>query len=261
MGNRRLLFLLAALGVNYLLFQSILVPYAMVEKVNIPIIEEHEGMHSYGKSSLAFDSVSKLGGYRNDIHNVGKNNSLEFNNVGSNKTFIAVLAKESKKDSPVKQFLEAKRGISTISLLEKSKNVDSMEHDRVDFGTSQRITSPTNSTHLEKSTQKIKLFASDKRTVANVTVRKMRCNMPPKSRMLIQEMNHLLERRRVSSRAMVLLSLSIMNLLVANWISYCCGLLIISIWISTFDCRNQGGHPNLIRKFLLQGRRLSMLLQ
>jgi hypothetical protein len=47
MGNRRLLFLLAALGVNYLLFQSILVPYAMVEKVNIPIIEEHEGMHTF----------------------------------------------------------------------------------------------------------------------------------------------------------------------------------------------------------------------
>jgi hypothetical protein len=259
MGNRRLLFLLAALGVNYLLFQSILVPYAMVEKVNIPIIEEHEGMHSYAKSSLAFDGVSKLGGgYRNDFRNVGKNNSLEFDNVGSNKTFIAVLAKESKKDSPVKQFLEAKRGISTISLLEKSKNVDSMEHDRVDFGTSQKITSPTNSTHLEKSPQKIKLVKS---TAANVTVRKMRCNMPPKSRMLIHEMNHLLERRRVSSRAMVLLSLSIMNLLVANWISYYCGLLIISIWIFTFDCRNQGGHPNLIRKFLLQGQRLSMLLQ
>ncbi|XP_045822592.1 probable glycosyltransferase At3g07620 isoform X1 [Trifolium pratense] len=189
MGNRRLLFLLAALGVNYLLFQSILVPYAMVEKVNIPIIEEDEGMHNYANSSLVFDGISEL-----EKKDVGKNNSLELDNVGSKESFMAIFAKESKVDFPVKRFFEAKRGISTISLLEKSKNVD--------FGTSQRTTSSTNSTHLEKSPQKIKLFASGKSTAANVTVRKMRCNMPPKSRMLIHEMNHLLERRRVSSRAM-----------------------------------------------------------
>ncbi|MCI27657.1 putative glycosyltransferase, partial [Trifolium medium] len=169
----------------------------MVEKVNIPIIEEDEGMHNYANSSLVFDGVSEL-----EKKDVGKNNSLELDNVGSKESFMAILAKESKVDFSVKRFLEAKRGISTISLLEKSKNVDSMEHDRVDFGTSQRTTSSTNLTHHEKSPQKIKLFASVKSTAVNVTVRKMRCNMPPKSRMLIHEMNHLLERRRVSSRAM-----------------------------------------------------------
>lgn len=225
MGNRRLLCLLAALGVNYLLFQSILVPYgngrapwssdssdfsSMMKNVNIPIIEDE-------KSSLVFDGVSKLGVDRNGFHNVGKNNSLELDNIGSKKSFMAVLTKNSKVDFPVKRFSETKGGISTISQVVKS-------------------------------------------TTLNVTARKSKSNMPPKSRMLIQEMNHLLVRRRASSRAMVLLSLSIMNLLVAIWTSYCCGVLIISIRNSTFDCRDQGGHPNLIWKFLLQGRRSSMLL-
>ncbi|CAI8606997.1 unnamed protein product [Vicia faba] len=64
-----------ALGVNYLLFQSILVPYGnesapwssdssdfnpMMKNVNIPIIED-EGMHINSKSSLVFDGVSKIG--------------------------------------------------------------------------------------------------------------------------------------------------------------------------------------------------------
>ncbi|CAI8592633.1 unnamed protein product [Vicia faba] len=64
-----------ALGVNYLLFQSILVPYgnesapwssdfsdfnSMMKNVNIPIIED-EGLHINSKSSLVFDGVSKIG--------------------------------------------------------------------------------------------------------------------------------------------------------------------------------------------------------
>ncbi|CAL5215113.1 unnamed protein product [Lathyrus oleraceus] len=166
MGNRRLLCLLAALGVNYLLFQSILVPYgngrapwssdssdfsSMMKNVNIPTIEDE-------KSSLVFDGVSKLGVDRNGFHNVGKNNSLELDNVGSKKSFMAVLTKNSKVDLPVKRFSETKRGVSTISQVVKS-------------------------------------------TTLNVTARKSKSNMPPKSRMLIQEMNHLLVRRRTSSRA------------------------------------------------------------
>jgi len=254
MGNQRLLFLLGALAVNYLLFQSILVPYenerapwsssdfnnaVMVEKVNIPIIEEDVGMHNYAKSSLVSDSVSEHGVNRNDFHillgkkDVGKNKSLELDNVGSKKSFIAVLAKESKLDFSVNPSLETKRGISTISQLVKSKNIDSREHDGVGFGASQSSISLTNRTRLENSPQIKKLSASDKSTPANnVTVRKMRCNMPPKSRMLIQEMNHLLERRRTSSRAMVLF-LTITNFLVATWKNDCCGVLIISTWNST----------------------------
>lgn len=220
MGNQRLLFLLGALAVNYLLFQSILVPYenerapwsssdfnnaVMVEKVNTPIIED-VGMHNHAKSSL----VSELGVDRNDFHillgkkDVGKNRSLELDNVGgSKKSSIVVLAKESKVDFLVKPSLEPKRGISTISQLVKSNTIDSREHDGVGFDASQSSMSLTNRTRLESSPQIKKLPASDKSTAANnITVRKMRCNMPPKSRMLIQEMNHLLERRRTSSRAM-----------------------------------------------------------
>jgi len=281
MGNQRLLFLLGALAVNYLLFQSILVPYenerapwsssdfnnvVMVEKVNVPIIED-VGMHNYKKSSLVSDGVSEHEVDRNDFHillgkkDVGKNRSLELDNVGSKKSFIAVLAKESKVDFSVKPSLETKRGISTISQLAKSKNIDSREHDGVGFGASQSSISLTNRTRLENSPQIKKLSASDKSTAAdNITVRKMRCNMPPKSRMLIQEMNHLLERRRTSSRAMVLF-LAITNFLVATWKNYCCGVLIYFNLEFYFDCRNQGGNPNLIWKFLQQGQRLSMLLQ
>ncbi|XP_058732256.1 probable glycosyltransferase At3g07620 [Vicia villosa] len=214
MGNRRLLCLLAALGVNYLLFQSILVPYGngrvpwssdssgfntMMENVNIPIIED-EGMHNDSKSSLVFDDVSKIEVDRNDFHYVGKNNSLELDNVGSKKSFMEILSKESKVDFSVKRFSETKRGISAISQLVQTTNVDSREYDRVGSGTSQITISSTNLTHQENS-PKINLFASDKIKAVNVTRRKPKCNMPPKSRMLIQEMNHLLQRRRASSRA------------------------------------------------------------
>ncbi|KAL5052646.1 hypothetical protein RYX36_033328 [Vicia faba] len=206
MGNRRLLFLLAALGVNYLLFQSILVPYGngrapwSSDSSAFNSIED-EGIHNYAKSSLVFDGVSKIGVDRNDFHNVGKNNSLELDNVGSMKSFMEILAKESKVNFSVKRFSETKRGVSTFSQLVKSTNVDSREYDRVGLETSRITTSSANLTHLEDS-QKIKLFVSDKSTAANVTVRKPKCNMPPKSRMLIQEMNHLLQRRHTSSRAM-----------------------------------------------------------
>lgn len=242
MGNQRLIFVLVALAVNYLLFQSILVPYgngkppwssrheislhstpnhftirnplirdasedfnAMVEKMNIPIINDESGHGNQLKS------VSAFGVSRDDFQslpekkNVGKNNSLELDNVGSKKSFIAVLAKDSKVDFSVKQFLVTKRGVSTISQMVKSKHVDSREHDHT--------TSSTNLTHLENSPQKNK-----------------KCNMPPKSRMLIQEMNHILERRRVSSRAMVLLSLSIMKLLYGQVIVVDFFFLVISIW-------------------------------
>ncbi|CAI8619759.1 unnamed protein product [Vicia faba] len=206
MGNRRLLFLLAALGVNYLLFQSILVPYGngrapwSSDSSAFNSIED-EGIQNYAKSSLVFDGVSKIGVDRNDFHDVGKNNSLELDNVGSMKSFMEILAKESKVNFSVKRFSETKRGVSTFSQLVKSTNVDSREYDRVGLDTSRITTSSANLTHLEDS-QKIKLFVSDKSTAANVTVRKPKCNMPPKSRMLIQEMNHLLQRRRTSSRAM-----------------------------------------------------------
>lgn len=317
MGNRRLLFLLGALAVNFFLFQSILVPYgnekapwsssapekyeslpdevsfpslhstpkyftipnrnpitrnasessdssaftAMVEKVHIPIIEDEaghskwiKGMHNEAKSDLVSErnsngDFSEIRADRNDIPSlpekkgVGKNNILELENIGSKKSLVAILVKDSKVDFPGKPFLEMKRGISTTSQLVKNQNLGSREHDRVGAGTLQSTTSLTNLTHLENSPQKNKFFASNNSTAAVTTRRKMRCEMPPKSRMLIQEMNRILVRRRASSRAMVLISV---NYELATWTSYCCGLVIISIWSSPFDCRDQGGHPNLI---------------
>lgn len=267
MGNRRLFFLLGALAVNYLVFQSILIPHgngrapwssasekyeSLHDKVNSPSLHSTpkyftvlKGIHNDAKSGLVSErnssgDVAEIGEdrIRNDFlilpekKDVGKDNSLELENVGSKKGIMAVLAKDNKVDFSGKQILETKRAISTISQLVKSNNIDPGEHDRVGVGTSWSTTSSTNLTHPENSPQKNKFLASDNSTAAIMTKRKMRCDMPPKSRMLIQEMNQILVRRRRSSRAMVLISLSMYEIF--TWSRYCCGLLIISIWISTF---------------------------
>ncbi|RDX67803.1 putative glycosyltransferase, partial [Mucuna pruriens] len=257
MRNRRFIFLLGVLAVNYLLFLSILVPHgngnvpwssvpqkydkvrfpslhstgtvsgfsnssafiATVEKVHIPIVQDEaghgrkKGMHNDEKGGLVSerkngsdDDAFELGIDRNDV---GKGDRLELESVGS-KNFKAVLAKSSEVDFSVKQFLETK---TETSRLVKDNNMDSRKHDGVGVHTSHSSTSSTNLTSLENSPQKNTFSASDNSTAMSIRRRKMRCNMPPKSRTLIQEMNRILVRRRASSRAMVLIliSLSIMS--------------------------------------------------
>ncbi|KAK7358363.1 hypothetical protein VNO77_00290 [Canavalia gladiata] len=244
MGNRRLLFLLGVLAVNYFMFQSVLVPYgngnapwssvpekhaslhhkvsftvwnpttgdvsefsnssafiATVEKVHIPIIHDGFG-HSKRK---AYDDDFELSTGRSDGHSlnekkdVGKNDNLGLAKVGS-KSFKAVLAKGSSKvDFSSMEFFEIKGGTSTISQLVKDKNVASREHNGVGVHNSH---STASSTHLGNSPQKNDFSVSDNTTSVSIPGRKMRCEMPPKSRMLIQEMNRMLVRRRASSRAM-----------------------------------------------------------
>ncbi|TKY60849.1 glycosyltransferase protein [Spatholobus suberectus] len=248
MGNRRFLFLLGVFAVNYLLFQSILVPHgngnapwssvpqkynkvgfpslhstpkyftvwnpltgtvsgfsnssafiATVEQVHIPIVQDEAG---HGKrKGMRNDQKS---GYRNDVRSLsekkdaGKGDSLELESVGS-KNFKVVLAKGSKVDFSAKQFFGTEGGTSRLV---KDNNMDSREHDGVGVHTSHGSTSSTNLTSLENSPQKNVFSASDNSTAANIPRRKARCLMPPKSRTLIQEMNHILVRRRASSRAM-----------------------------------------------------------
>lgn len=266
MGNRRLLFLLGVLAVNYLVFQSTLVPYgngnspwssvpqnydkvkfpslqstpnyftvwnpptstvsgfsnfsafiATVEKVHIPIVQDEAGlgerkrMHNDEKGVLVSerkgsgDDVFELGADRNDVlslsekKDVRKGGSLELESVGS-KNFKSVLAKGSEVDFSVKQFLETEGG---SSMLVKNNDMDSREHDGIGIHTSQSTTSSINLTHLENFPQKNVIFASDNSTAVSIPRRKMKCEMPPKSRTLFQEMNRILVRRRASSHAMV----------------------------------------------------------
>ncbi|XP_027342065.1 probable glycosyltransferase At3g07620 isoform X1 [Abrus precatorius] len=248
MGNRRLLFLSGVLAVNYLLFQSILVPHgngngnaswssvpekyaslddkvrlpslhstpkyftvwnwnpptgnvskfsnsstfiARVKKVHIPIVQteiwhsKRKRIHNDRKSNFlserkGSDDVSKLRVDKNDVHSlpkkkdVGKNDKLELESVGT------------------------KRGTFTLPQM-KNSYMGSSEHDKVSSPASY---STTSSTRLRNSPQKSDILTLDNNISASIPRRKMRCEMPPKSRMLIQEMNHLLVRRRASSRAM-----------------------------------------------------------
>ncbi|KAK7319959.1 hypothetical protein RJT34_04688 [Clitoria ternatea] len=270
MGNRRLLFLLGVLAVDYLLFQSILVPngngyapwssgpekyapldykvsfpslhsrpkyftiwnppsanvsglfdssasVATVENVHIPVVLDEaelgkiKGVHNDEKNGLGLErnnsnDVLEVETDRN-VHslpeekNVGKDDSLELDSVGS-RNFKVVLAKGSKVDFSMKQFLETNEGTSTIFQVVKNKNMDSKEHYGVGGHTSHSITSSTNTTRVGNSPQKNVFLAPNNNTAASIPRRKMRCEMPPKSRTLIQEMNQILVRRRASSRAM-----------------------------------------------------------
>lgn len=270
MGNRRLLLFLGALAVNYLLFQSFLVPYGngnspwssqkhfpnwnhikgnasefsessgfnamVIKKVHTPIIGDgtengnwKNGMHINEKRGLVSvrnraNYVSELEANRNGVHSLPEKKSVG-KSFDSKKSFIEEVGKV---DFSVKQNVEKKGGISTISQMVKNQNMDSREqHDRAGVGTPDRVTPSTNLSHPENSPQKNGHFASNISNAVSVTRRKMRCLMPPKSRTLIDEMNRILVRRRASSRAMVIISLSIMNLLPGQVI------VVVSISIST----------------------------
>jgi len=277
MGNRRLLFLLGVLAVNYLLFQSILVPYgsgnapwssgpqkydkvripslhstpkyftvwsppmgfvsgfsnssafiATVEKMPNPIVQfEVEDGKKMGKHNdengdlvsernISNDDVFEHGTDRNDARSlsekkdvVRKGDGLNLEGVGS-KNFYAILANGSNVNFSGKQFSKT-RGASRLV---NDNNMDSREYDDVRVHTSHSSTSSTNVTSLENSAQKVVVFSASNNSTAMITPRrKMRCMMPPKTRTLIQEMNHILIRRRASARAMVfmLISVSIMS--------------------------------------------------
>ncbi|KAE9613977.1 hypothetical protein Lal_00016468 [Lupinus albus] len=188
---------------------------AMVKEIHIEDETEHPNwireLHNDAKRGLVSKrKISKdafgLGvdgtGIRSlpEEKNVGKNDSLNMESFDSNRSFKTILAKDTGIDFSVKQFSETIKGVSTISQLVEHKNMDSGEHERVGGRTSQSATSSTNMNHLENSPWKNGSFGSDNRTATSI--KKMRCNMPPKSRTLIQEMNRILVRRRASSRAM-----------------------------------------------------------
>jgi len=265
MGNRRLLFLLGVLAVNYLLFQSILVPYgsgnapwssvpqkydkvrfpslhstpkyftvwtppmgsvsgfsnssafiAAVEKMPNLIVQfevgdgEKMGKHNdenadlVSERNMSNDDVFEHGTDRNDARSLSekkdvgrKGDRLDLENVGS-KNFNAILAKGSNVNFSGKQFSKTEGGA-----LVNDNNMDSREYDGVRVHTSHSSTSSTNVTSLENFAQKVVFSASNNSAAMITPRRKMRCMMPPKTRTLIQEMNHILVRRRASARAMV----------------------------------------------------------
>ncbi|KAK7398979.1 hypothetical protein VNO78_10153 [Psophocarpus tetragonolobus] len=190
---------------------------ATVEKVPIPIVQyevgqsKKRGIHNDEKVGLVSEwnysdeDVFEHGVDRNDVRSlsekkgVEKGDGLEVEGVGSI-NLNATLAKGSKIDFSVKQFLETKS--TGASRLVKNNNIDSREHDGVGVHTSHSSTSSTNLTSLKNSPQKNIFSVSDNNTAVSIPRRKMRCMMPPKSRTLIQEMNQILVRRRASARAM-----------------------------------------------------------
>lgn len=276
MGNRRLLFLLGVLAVNYLLFQSILVPYgsgnapwssvpqkydkvrfpslhstpnyftvwsppmgsvsgfsnssafiATVEKMPNPIVqfevgngkkmEKHndENGDLVSERNISNDDVFEHGTDRNDARSLSekkdvgrKGDRLDLESVGS-QNFNAILAKGSNVNFSGKQFSKTEGGAWLVN----DNNMDSREYGGVRVHISHSSTSSTNVTSLGNFAQKVVFSASNNSTVMITPRRKMRCMMPPKTRTLIQEMNHILVRRRASARATVfmLISLSIMN--------------------------------------------------
>ncbi|BAT72855.1 glycosyltransferase protein [Vigna angularis] len=265
MGNRRLLFLLGVLAVNYLLFQSILVPYgsgnapwssvpqkfdkvrfpslhstpkyftdwsppmgsvsgfsnssafiATVEKTPNPIVQfevgdgKKMGKHNdengdlVSERNISNDDVFEHGTDRNDARSLSekkdvgrKGDRLDLESVGS-QNFNAILAKGSNVNFSGKQFSKTEGGAWLVN----DNNMDSREYDGVRVHTSHSSTSSTNVTSLENFAQKVAFSASNNSTAMITPRRKMRCMMPPKTRTLIQEMNHILVRRRASARAM-----------------------------------------------------------
>ncbi|XP_027921596.1 probable glycosyltransferase At3g07620 isoform X2 [Vigna unguiculata] len=234
MGNRRLLFLLGVLAVNYLLFQSILVPYGSgnapwssvpqkYDKVRFPSLHSTPkyftvwtppmgSVSGFSNSSAFIAAVEKMpnlivqfevGDDRNDARSLSekkdvgrKGDRLDLENVGS-KNFNAILAKGSNVNFSGKQFSKTEGGA-----LVNDNNMDSREYDGVRVHTSHSSTSSTNVTSLENFAQKVVFSASNNSAAMITPRRKMRCMMPPKTRTLIQEMNHILVRRRASARAM-----------------------------------------------------------
>ncbi|MED6180602.1 hypothetical protein PIB30_011638 [Stylosanthes scabra] len=202
MGNRRFLFLLGTMAVNFLLFQSILVPYGNGNSPWSSGPQNYAHLHDNGSDQVSEISnnggVFELGADTNGVHSFP-----EKKGVGSNKGSIAVLGKDSKRGFRVKQILETKRGSSTVSRLVKYEKMDSRKLERVDLHSSDSTLSSGNLTLLEKSHPGNDLFPLDNSSAANIPrTKQMRCNMPPKSRTLIQEMNRILIRRRAKSRAM-----------------------------------------------------------
>lgn len=222
MENQRWLYLLGIVAVNFLLFQSILVPIGNApwpslqenynprdQFISFPLIQHSTTKHSTVRNPLPVNaSISTksnaFSGVKKNVHIStvqDKYESLKLGSVGPRKNLMPISAKESKMDFSVKQILETKSGISTVYQLVENKNTDLSEAERIDV----HFQSPLSTNLTHSSPWKNNSVALDNGVATTIIPRgkKMRCEMPPKSRTLIQEMNRILVRRRAKSRAMV----------------------------------------------------------
>ncbi|KAI4350815.1 hypothetical protein L6164_005229 [Bauhinia variegata] len=170
------------------------------------------GMENDMESDLASEKHSSKSDYAfelrevravSDSHGFPKKNTADIN--------------ENKNDLSVWKILVPKGGKSMNNEVE-NRNNKPREPESVDATFQSSLSGPnrtasTNLTYLRNlvsnanpsvgsTSQKNDLIASDNGTARMSGPRKMRCNMPPKSRTLIHEMEKILARNRRSSRAM-----------------------------------------------------------
>nr|KYP61649.1 hypothetical protein KK1_016155 [Cajanus cajan] len=232
MRNRKLLFLLAVLAANYLLFQSILVPYGNGNAPwsSVPQNQKHDkvsfpSLHSTPKYSTIWNpptgspaviaTVEKvhipivqdevgLGekkGMRNDekggLVSERNNSNNDVFELGADRNDVRSLAGKKDVRKGDRLELESVGSKNFIAVFAKGSEIDFSVKKFLETkrGTS-RLVKNNNTDSREHNG--VGVHTSHMRTPR----RKMRCMMPPKSRTLIQEMNQILVRRRASSRAM-----------------------------------------------------------
>lgn len=214
MGNQRWLYLLGVVAVNFLMFQSILVPLGNHKPrddfINFPSVHSITKYSSLHNPLTVNDSNSRepsaITGVTKDVHISiveDKNESLFLESTELKKNVMPILDKESKIDVSVKEEFKTKSRISTNYKLVDNKILDAETVD-VHIQSPMLINLTNTSSSAGSSPQPNNLVTSvNDSTRGIIKGKKMRCEMPPKSRTLIQEMNQILARRRAKSRAMV----------------------------------------------------------
>ncbi|KAI9128592.1 hypothetical protein K1719_000075 [Acacia pycnantha] len=190
-----------------------------VKNVHISIVSEenhhhHKWLNGMKNHTQSSTNAFEVGRDRNDVLSFpekkvdDKKVSSEFDSVGIKKSnLLPILARKSEYALSAKKILKTKREISTNYQLIENKNADSSEAERVHIHFQPPV--PTNLTRSNSnSSVRSSLKQNNSTDLGNVVStsipgsRKMRCELPPKSRTLIQEMNRILVRRRAKSRAM-----------------------------------------------------------
>ncbi|XP_054787388.1 probable glycosyltransferase At3g07620 isoform X2 [Prosopis cineraria] len=155
----------------------------------------------------------EVGTDRNGVHSFpekkvdDKNESPEFNVVGIKNNLMPILGRKSEYDLSAKQILKTKSDIYTNYQLVEDKNMDSSEAEGVYIHFQSPM--PDNVTHPNSNSSAGSSLkqndSADSQNGVSTSIlgrRKMKCEMPPKSRTLIQEMNQILVKHRAKSRVM-----------------------------------------------------------
>lgn len=197
-----------------------------VKNIRLSIVSEgteHHRMRFNGMKNHTHSSTDSFGVGR-DRNNIPRftekkaddnNVSSEFDDVGIRKNngikktnLVPVLSRKREYALSAKKILKMESDILRSHELIENKNVKSSESERVYIHS--QSPALTNLTHSDSNSSALSSLKRNDSTDSDKGVpisilgsRKMRCELPPKSRTLIQEMNRILVKRRAKSRAMV----------------------------------------------------------